>query len=248
MTLVVLVPSMTEAIDHKNLDEGRPLRIEDAYAIAEGEWEIELGSGVADHRDSRTRALFSTDFVYGLWKNLQVSVGTTVSTDPRKIEDPSKSGDLKVSALYNFNEETLVLPAFGIRVTGNFPTGTNSSGVDVRLKGLVSRSYERLTLHFNPAYEVFSGTAPNQRDGRFDVAVGASYQLGAPSHTRTTMLADFFSRQSILQGQSSIEGMEFGVRYQWTPWTVLNAALGSEFSGPAERTPFFLVIGLSVAF
>ena len=39
MSVLVVAVATGEvyAIDHTNLDEGRPLRLEDAYALAEGE-------------------------------------------------------------------------------------------------------------------------------------------------------------------------------------------------------------------
>src|SRR5688572_13389740 len=42
---VLLLPAWAFGIDHKNLDEGRPLRLDDAYAISTGEIEIEMGAG-----------------------------------------------------------------------------------------------------------------------------------------------------------------------------------------------------------
>jgi hypothetical protein len=235
------------AIDHDNLDEGRPLRLEDAYPIAAGEWALETGAGFSAPRKSRARGLFPVEVLYGL-PNLQVSVGTTLLTDPKQIEEQTKSGDLQFSGLYNFNQETLTMPAFGIRVTLNTPTGTDSSGLDVRVKGLVTKSFDRLSVHFNPAYEVFSGTKPFERDGRYELALGASYPVGAPKHTLTTLLGDVFTEQAPRRGAPQIVGAEIGVRQQWTPWTVLDAGIGTEFAGPSSRSSFFATVGVSVGF
>src|SRR5712692_5226790 len=215
------------AIDHDNLDEGRPLRIEDAYPIASGEWAVEMGAGLSAQRKSRTRGFFPIEVLYGLAPNLQMSLGTTLFTDPRQIEGQTKSGDLQLSGLYNFNQETLSLPALGMRVTVNTPTGISSSGVDVRVKGLATKSFGRLSVHFNPAYEVLSGTQPFARDGRYELVLGASYPVGAPKHTLTTLLGDVFTQQAPRRGDPQIAGVEMGVRHQWTPWTVLDAGLGS---------------------
>lgn len=244
--LAGLTASIAYAIDHDNLDEGRPLRLEDAYPIAAGEWALETGAGLSAQRKSHARGFFPVDVLYGLAPNLQVSVRTTLFTDPKQIDGQTKSGDLQLSGLYNFNQETLRLPALGLRLTLNMPTGVDSSGVDFRIKGLVTKSIGRLSFHLNPAYEVFSGTMPFERDSRYDVALGASYPVGAPKHTLTTLLGDVFTEQSPRRGDPQIVGVEVGVRHQWTPWTVLDAGVGSEFGGPRNRSDFFAMIGISV--
>lgn len=128
------------AIDHKNLDEGRPLRLEDAYPIASGEWAVEAGAGFTVQRRRADRAFFPVEVLYGAYPNLQLSVGSTITTDPRELDDPTKSGDLQLSGLYNFNQETVTLPALAAKVTVNFPTGVESSGIDVELKSIATKS------------------------------------------------------------------------------------------------------------
>ena len=248
LALLVGLPPTVSAIDHDNLDEGRPLRLEDAYPIAAGEWALETGAGLSAERKSRSRGIFPVEILYGVMPNLQVSLGTMLLTDPKRIEGQTKSGDLQLSGLYNFNQETLSLPALGVRFTLNLPTGTEPSGADFRIKGLVTKSIGRLSVHFNPAYEIFSGTQPFERDSRYELALGASYPVGAPKHTLTTILGDVFTEQASRHGDPQIVGVEVGVRRQWTPWTVLDAGIGTEFGGPVRRSSFFATVGVSVGF
>jgi hypothetical protein len=248
LVLSVTILAPTSAIDHSNLDEDRPLRVEDPYPIATGELAIEAGGGLRVPRRGDTQGLFPIELLYGAVPNLQLSLGTTIFTDPQTVDEPTKSGDLRVSALYNINQETLRLPAFGIRVTANFPTGTNSAGIDIRVKGLITKSWRRLSVHFNAAHEFLSGTQPSERRGRHQFVLGASVPVGAPKYTRTTVLGDVFAEQSVRHGSSEIVGTEFGVRHQFTPWTVLDAGVGTEFAGPADRSNFFATIGVSTGF
>jgi hypothetical protein len=46
------------AVDHSNLDEGRPLQLEDPYPIAAGEIAIEAGLGFTIERRSEDRGSF----------------------------------------------------------------------------------------------------------------------------------------------------------------------------------------------
>lgn len=245
--LVSLAPRV-RAIDHSNLDEGRPLRIEDAYPIAQGEWAVEAGVGLTVPRTGSTRGLLPVEVLYGALRNFHLGLGSTLSTDPHQIDGQTKSGDLRLSGLYNFNQETLTLPAFGLKALVNFPTGVDSAGVDAEIKGLVTKSAGRVSFHFNPAYRFLSGTGGNERTGIYQLVLGASYPLGAPRHTRTVLVADVFTEQSVHRGESNVFGAEIGVRYQLTPRLVWDAGLGSEFAGPADRAPFFFNTGLSIGF
>jgi hypothetical protein len=101
--LVLGISDLAFALDHKNLDEGRPLRLEDAYSIATSEFTIETGGGFTLQRRGPARGSFPVELLYGAYPNLQLSVGTLLSTEPHDIEDRPKSGDLRFSALYNFN-------------------------------------------------------------------------------------------------------------------------------------------------
>ncbi len=247
LVLAAGLASPAAAIDHKNLDEGRPLRLEDAYPIASGEWAIEAGIGGTFQRRRANRAEFPIEVLYGL-PNLQLGLGTTLSTSPREIEEQSKSGDLQLSALYNLNQETLTLPAFGVKLTVNLPTGVESSGVDVELKGIVTKSFDRLSGHLNVAYEFLNGTEPGEREGRYQLVLGASYPVGAPYHTRTTLVGDVFTEQGSRRGESNLVGVEVGVRHQLTPRIVWDAGIGTEFAGPADRSSLFVRTGISIGF
>ena len=248
LATLLLVPAIAFAIDHGNLDEGRPLRLEDAYAISTGEIAVETGAGFALLRRGPDRGFFPLEVLYGALPNLQISIGTTLSTHPHDIDEPVKSGDLRLAALYNFNQETLVMPAFGVKLEVNLPTGVDARGVALELKGLVTKSIERLSLHFNAGYQGFTDARREERDGRYELVLGASYPLGAPRYTRATIIADVFTEQSSQHGESNTVGAELGFRYQLTRTIVWDAGVGTEFAGPADRSKFLFTTGLSFGF
>jgi Putative MetA-pathway of phenol degradation len=237
-----------DAIDHKNLDEGRPLRLDDAYAISTGEIEIEAGAGVTVPRRGTARGVFAVEVLYGALPNFQIGIGSTLSTDPRTIDEPAKSGDLALSALYNFNQETLTLPALGVKLEVNLPTGVKSNGVEVEVKGIVTKSVDRLSLHLNAGYQFLTDAARDERDGRYELVLGASYPIGAPRYTRATLIADVFTEQAIHPGQDNVVGAEVGVRYQLTPRLVWDVGGGTEFAGARDRAQFFFTTGISFGF
>jgi len=245
---VLAIVDGASAIDHKNLDEGRPLRLEDAYPIAHGELAIEAGAGFTLRRRAADRGLFPIELLSGPWPNLQVGIGTALSTDPREIDDRPKSGDLRLSALYNFNQETLNLPAFAVKLGLDAPTGVDAHGFGVEAKGIVTKSLERLSLHLNAGYEFLASSREDERDGRYELAIGASYPVGAPRFTRATLVGDVFAEQSSRRGEATTVGTELGLRYQLTPRIVWDVGIGTEFAGPADRSRFSFTTGLSFGF
>lgn len=249
LTLLALLGAVpARAIDHKNLDDGRPLRLEDAYSIAHGEFSVEAGIGYRSNRGRKDQAFFPVNVTYGALPNFHVELGTVLFTSPRAVEGPDRSGDLHLSALYNLNQETLTLPAFGIKGTVSFPTGVDSSGTDFELKGMVTRSVGRLSLHGNAAVEFVGGARGNERDVLYKFAFGPSYPVGAPMYTRTTLLAAIFIEQAHRRGEQQTTGVEAGFRHQLTERIVLDAGLGTEFRGGPGRARFFAVSGISVGF
>jgi hypothetical protein len=248
LALLMAIAPAAYAIDHKNLDEGRPLRLDDAYAIASGELAVEVGAGFALERRGPDRGVFPLEVLYGALPNLQLGLGTTLLTDPHEIHEQTKSGDLRVSGLYNVNQETLTLPAFGLKVELNLPTGVDSAGVDVEVKGIVTKSIHRLSFHLNAGDAFVSGTTPDERDSRYEVTLGASYPVGAPQYMRTTLVGDLFTEQGDRRGGSNVFGAEVGFRHQLTQRIVVDAGVGSELAGPADRSSLFVTTGVSVGF
>jgi hypothetical protein len=248
LIMVCLAGGPAWAVDHNNLDEGRPLRLEDAYPIAYGELSAETGVRFSLNRQSPDRVSFPVELLYGAYWNLQLGLGSTLATEPRTIDEAEKSGDLRTFALYNFNQETLRLPAFATKLSLDFPTGKYSRGVDTELKGIMTRSFGQFRTHLNAGYEFIDHAAGGERSGRYELVLGAQYPLGYPRFFNTTLIADVFTQQSAHTGESNPTGVELGIRRQAAPLTVLDAGIGTEFAGPDERTPFFVTIGVSVGF
>lgn len=248
LLLLAITGGPAFAIDHGNLDEGRPLRLDDAYTIADGELAIELGGGFILPRRGSNRGLFPVELLYSAFPNLQLAIGTTFSTHPYEIEERPRSGDLHVSALYNFNQETIALPALALKLGLDTPTGIDGRGYAVDIKGIVTKSIGRLSLHLNAGYEFLTGSRRDERAGRYRLALGASYPIGAPRFTRLTFVGDVFAEQSSRRGEDTSVGVEGGIRYQLTPRMVWDVGVGTEFTGPSHRSDVFVSTGISFGF
>ena len=236
------------ALDHDNLDLNRPTQMEDAYPIAKGEIAVEGGGRFFDRRQGRTRFAFQPQVLYGAFYNTQLEVGGDLLTEPTSIVGAEKSGDLRVGALYNFNTETLSLPAMALKLDLEFPTGVRSRGVDGTLAGILTRSFGRLRTHLNAGYTVVGSARGAERNGLYRLVAGVSYPLGYPMRYRETLIADVFTRQSELSGGRNPTGVEVGLRHQFSSRIVLDGGIGTEFAGPPDRSAVFGTVGLSFGF
>jgi hypothetical protein len=246
--LSMVAPISASALDHDNLDPNRPIQMEDAYAIPKGEIGVESGVRWNDRREGRTGVTFQPQIIYGAFRNTQIEIQGDLFTDPRSIVGANKSGDLHLGLLYNFNTETLMLPAFAVRVEADLPTGVRSKGLDSQVTGIMTRSFGRLRVHLNAGYTVLGAPQGQERNGTYRVIAAVSYPIGYPYRFRETLIVDVYSRQSDLVGQANHTGLEIGVRHQLSSRIVLDGGLGTEFAGPSDRSAFTGTVGISVGF
>jgi hypothetical protein len=243
-----LWPPSAWALDHDNLDPNRPLQFEDAYPIPKGEIGIESGVRVNDRRSGRTRVVFQPQIIYGAFLNTQIEIQSDLLTEPHTVVGANKSGDLRLGVLYNFNTETLTLPAFAFRIEANFPTGVRSKGVDTEMTGILTRSFRQLRFHVNAGYTVLGSPQGRERNGTYRLVAALSYPIGYPYRFRETLIVDIYTRQSDLVGQRNNTGVEIGIRHQLSSRIVLDGGLGTEFVGPSDRSAITGTVGLSVGF
>lgn len=246
--LCLLVTRPAIALDHDNLDPNRPIAIEDAYVIPRGEIGLEGGMTFNDRKQGKSRFGFQPQIIYGAFSNTQIEIMSGLVTEPNTVQGDDKSGDLSIGALYNFNTETVQLPAFAARVEVGLPTGVNSRGVDTELTGVMTRSFGRWRTHVNLGYTFLGAPQQNERPGTYRMVAAVSYPLGYPISFRDTIIANVFTRQSDVRGQRNPTGIGVGLRHQMSSRVVLDGGLGSELYGPADRSIFFTTIGLSVGF
>jgi hypothetical protein len=115
-----------QAADHLNLEAGLPTQIEDAYPIAYRGREIQSAFRYDRTRGHENRLLLEPRLEYGLAPNTEVGVSAPFYVGNA---DRTGSGDVHVEALYNFNTEGLVLPAFALQVAGEIPDGQRNARI-----------------------------------------------------------------------------------------------------------------------
>ena len=116
------------------------------------------------------------------------------------------------------------------------------------ITGILTRSFGRLRAHLNAGYTILGSPQGQERPGAYRAVAAVSYPLGYPTSFRDTLIASLYTRQSDLRGQRNNTGVEVGLRHQLTSRMVLDAGLGTEFAGPADRAALLGTVGLSVGF
>ena len=240
--LVLTVAAEVSAHDHFNLSEDLPIRVEDAFATGYlnrevqllGRWEHHGGEEDDDHFILEPRIEF------GAYYNLEVEVAVPF----RYTEEPDElqgSGDIRLSALYNFNMEGLYVPAFAVAGGIDVPTGHRSRGVDTRLKLILTKTLGETNVlnrvHLNAVWLHNSRRRDDERQDRYELVLGYSI----PVSSDLVLLADVVRRQG-LEKDVEVTLLEAGFRWQAHPLTILGAggSAGVGDESPDAGVTFFL--------
>lgn len=226
---VALFPAF--AADHNNLEENLPVRVEDAYTLAKGARELQVGGRYQRIRGSGDQYVAIPRFEYGFARNWQVTLASSLLAGPA---DRKGSGDTELEVLHNFNTEGLILPAFALSGRADFPSGIDSNGVDTRVKFITTKtlgnSYFLHRVHVNAEYLHNAGRLDGERSDRYAVVAGYQARLS----TSNMLIADILREQQIDKG-IVYNIAEVGLRHQFTPQTVFGLGVGTGFGPDSPR-------------
>lgn len=238
--------SATAQEDFRSADLDRPLRVEDAFPIKRGEWEIETGIRAGAGEEDRAEGVL--ELKTGLFWNTQA--GVELHGGWERIETADDDEDVTglenagVHALVNFNRETRSWPAFSTRVDVETP-GAGDLGREewaVSVKGLATRSFDRLRLHANAGYSV-----ADEADGGDFWRGGLAFDYPIGLFSRAVM-GDAYAEIPTGDGDTRV-WTTLGTRWQLTNQVVLDLGVGGRVDqwvggeGDVE-----LVIGISRVF
>ena len=237
--LAIAIPAVAQT-DYRNLEAGRPLRVEDAYALERHAFEFALpvrsasGGGVSS-------AAIAPVLEYGVFRNAQISLAL-----PFEQEDAGRSvwgtSGLSGGALANFFTESPHLPALSLHAGGTVPFGAFAGPAHGDVQALLTRSFGASRLHLNAAHRI----GPDATEG----AVTPRWWYGAAlDHTqyRSSFLLLLEARAERAANSEPISAViGGGVRWQWTPTFVLSlgAARRLTDTGPDRE----ITIGITHVF
>ncbi len=245
---LVLIAQCVWAADHRNLEEGIPTAIEDAYTIAFRSFEQQTRLNYEDDGERGDIFRLEPELKWGVIKNGQLELRAPFFIGGG---DREGSGDLELEGLYTLNVETVTLPATALRLGFAFPSGEDSEGVDTTVKGILTKGVQRARFHVNAGVTHVGAADSQEREFRYKVALGADHPLDFGLFPLATgldnlVIADVFVEQSALEGQDPLWMGELGIRHQLNPWSVLAIGAGAGFSRAAPD--YSLTIAYQYAF
>ncbi|HEY9849123.1 MAG TPA: hypothetical protein V6D28_06675 [Leptolyngbyaceae cyanobacterium] len=238
--------------DHNNIDANRPLSFDDAESIGYREQAIEMGASLLLPRDGDVGGELEIEYVYGFARNthfhigINPSIGGSADTKDTRF-DP---GNVSVGIFHNFNREYNNTPAFAVRADAHLPTGRDASGVDLRLRGIASKTvgqYDR--LHLNLDLNVKIDADSDERAFVPGVVLGYSRPLGYPRRFDRTFVAEVGVRGGEHKGDGAIASAGVGLRQQVGYQSVVDIGLQTDFAGDeGDRSQLRLTAGYSFSF
>lgn len=238
------------AVDHNNLDAGRPLEFDDASSIAFREQSLEFGASVSKSKSGGANLEGSAEYLYGFAKNSHFSL----DFDPRFAREENgkrhfDSGNIGLGVFHNFNREYGSTPALALRADAYLPTGRNSSGVDFRLRAIATKHiFARSQLHLNFDLNMNNGAHENQRQTQPGILLGYSQPLGYPSRFDRTFVAQIGYRANELRGENGVTTVGVGLRQQVGNQSVVDVGVLSDLTGGSSREQIKVVAGYSRQF
>ncbi len=242
--------------DYYNTDAGRPVLMEDAYALERRGLELQ----VAPVRLSRARGGAYTwgvepELAYGFAPRAQIEIGVPVAY----VERGGRRGatgvsGVDLSVLYNLNTETRI-PAFAVAGEVLLPVGRfGPTRAYPSLKGIMTRTFPAARFHLNAQY-----TFGESVTSSVSAPIGAAAQSielsrwvagGAVDRTialrSILMTAELYARKPLDVSEAVEWNSGVGVRYQLAPRWAMDAGLGRNLNGPAQA--WYVTAGGAYAF
>jgi hypothetical protein len=234
-------------IDYRNLDEGRPVRTEDAYPVERHAFELVLPYEYENEPGGGRSHLVVPELAWGFRPNAMAGVklpfaaldeSATAGTEPG-------FGGPRLFGLYNFNTESRHLPALALRADAALPFGDLAGdAVRVGLTGIATRSWGRTRAHLN-------GTIGLGSDAGMPAVHGVPEWAASLAVDRTLLrrslllVGELGARQSVAAAPTEVTAA-LGARMQLTPTFVVDA--GVERRLGAAGPDLGLTVGLTHAF
>jgi hypothetical protein len=135
---------------YRNLDAGRPVRIEDAVVTERYALDVDLFNLRYDElSDLRSRFLWEPEVAYGILPRTEMWVRLPVFYRERTSVPRGGLAGLGVGAMYQFNLESEFLPAAALSTELFKPADPNALPLSYSLKALLTRSFSPGRVHIN---------------------------------------------------------------------------------------------------
>lgn len=160
VAFAIAVPAGAQ-VEYRNLDGGRPVRIEDATPTERHALDLDLTTLRFDFLgNTRSRIQFEPRMAYGLLPNTEISI--RVPAFIREVGQSPRAGfsGVGIGAMRQLNIESLRWPALGIAVDAFLPLGPAAARPSYSAKALITKTSTWGRLHLNGAFGTYSAQIP----------------------------------------------------------------------------------------
>ncbi len=244
LTLVAAFPATVSAqIDYRNLDEDRPLAVEDAYPVEHYAFEVLLPYGF-ERSGGTSLHTVTPEMAWGALSNLHLGIKVPVALS---AEGPGESGiaGARGFLVYNLFTESRSLPAVGARADLSLPVGAlGGRGARGAVSLLLTRSLGAFRLHGNAGI----GTGDPDQPAAVEPLPRwrAGVALDRTFFRHSLLLGAEVTARQLHDGAGTETALGAGLRWQWQPTVVLD--LGAHRRLSAGGPDLAVTVGVSHAF
>ena len=223
-------------INSSRVFSGRPLVIDDARTVAEGNFEFELGLVQSlpekGGRDQQFPVMAAT---YGLYKGLEVGLGIQRTNTDLK-GDPPVSGfqDLHLAAKYNFLPGDVydLSVAFDLKIpTADRNRGLTSGRFNETFLFIATKHFFPAAVDLNLGYTVVGRPPGEKLENRFLGGMALRYGL----NERWRLVGDIFGFSRETKRDKNEAGFQIGIRFRPDLPVFFDAAIGRSLLASGTR-------------
>ena len=251
--LVTPLASLAAQTDYYNTDAGRPVRIEDAYAIERRAVELQMAPFRLERvRGGAYRWGLEPELAVGLFPRTQVEIGFPLAhVEGIAGRRQTALAGIDASVLYNLNTETR-LPALAVVADVLLPVGAMAPAKAYpSFKAIATKTFSQARFHVNG--QVTVGDAPAASTGSDNTAPTAelSRWLVGVAVDRTFPLrsllitAELVTSQPLDATERTAWDAAGGARYQLSPRLAVDGGGGYRLTGADGG--WFLTAGAAVS-
>jgi hypothetical protein len=232
---------------------GRPLTIDDADPVEQGQFEFEAGGSYA-HDSELTAWELPLGLTAGILPNVEAGFALGGLHERRAaagtpIDRESGLSDLSVGAKWQFLKETEWLPAQALSAGVKFPTADDDKGLgsgetDYDLTWIASKKLgEKTGVHVNAGYTWIGEPDGEDVGDVFHYGMALDYQLTEA----VQWVGEVFAEKELQGGTQTLVQCNTGFRYSASESLTLDLAVGTGLHG--DDTPdITATAGLTWAF
>ncbi len=212
-------------IDYRNLDDDRPLRVEDAYPVERYAFELIAPFHLSHEGRSRGHYLFTPELTYGFAAGAHAGIKLPLAGSYSPDGSDFGLAGVRGFVFVNLRNETPGLPALAVRLDGGLPAGgaLAGDGGSAAIQLLATRSFGRNRLHLNGAWGFLVQDLPGAAEPTPRWWAGAAVDRTL-IRSSTLLLAGVVVRDGLEEPRVAVE-LSAGLRRQLTPTLVVDAGV-----------------------